>query len=190
MIRHEHYLDHHVGAIYVEGLHSNAGHGYFRAFAEINLDNSTPKIIRSRSGRGSFAAVANLCKRLDTRFKRSYLGMPPKWQIYLIDSRTLQQNAIISGYLTVKRNQDDHEQRFWADLYTQTFGNTSEQERDEYIRKGIVNSVADATGTTGFGALSNLCTSLHNLGVARTIDSLVLDSLAASFFLPAMNQGK
>ena len=187
MIRQENYYGHCVGAIYVQGLHDEKNSGYFQAFVEIepDPDTKTPaETIRSTSKKGLFVAVANLCKKLEKRDEYAFPDTPSKWQVYLIEPERLIQEPVLTGYLTISSSKDGR--KCWADFRTYTFiMNDNDQAMEECIRKGILNSVEDSTGKTGFGALGNLCTKLHYYGFAQAINSVVLDPLAASFFFSA-----
>lgn len=196
MIRQENYYGHHVGAIYVQGLHDEKDNGYFQAFVEIepDPDTKTPaEIIRSTSKKGFFVAVANLCKKLEKRTGHAFTDIPSKWQVYLIEPERLLQVPFFTGYVTISRSSAGQQSR--ADFRTYTFlteqllggkqENDDEALIEEHIRRGILNSIEDSMGKTDFGALGNLCTKLHHYGFAQTIDSIILDPLAASFFLPA-----
>lgn len=175
--------------ILVQGLQDQDGEGYFRAYLESEAgDDNQPAAgaICSTSKKGLLFAVANLCKRLDKRADHPFPATPAKWQMYFVNHEGKQEPLFSRGFLLINENPEYG--IYFADLIdvpTFLLSDDAPEEIKEFVRQGLVGSVVDATGQTGFGALANLCRTLDNYGFAQTIDSLVLDPLAAGFFLPA-----
>jgi hypothetical protein len=182
-------MDDNIFCILVEGLHDQNGDGYFRAFLEAEADeNKQPKAtaVCSTSRMGLYMAVANLCKRLDKRVGSPFPPIPAKWQVYFVNEKTGQVPLLRYGYLLV----DDGGEYapFVAHLMSPPYSFLEDEDTtkmEEYVHRGWLNSVQDAAGQTGFGALGNLCRKFHYYGYSSMINSVILDPLATAFFLPA-----
>lgn len=176
-----------VHGILVDAPQDQAENGYFRAFLEAEADGNNRPLataICSTSKKGMYIAAANLCKRWSKKTEPPLPTTPTKWQIYFVNPASELVSLQSYGYLLVE--QVDEDSFFVAHLMVPPLFVSSEDPSviEEYVQQGWLNSVEDATGQTGFGALGNLCLKLHRHGFGVTVDSLVLDSLTAAFFLP------
>ena len=183
------FMNNNILGILVEGLRDQNGDGYFRAYLETEADDNkqpTATAVCSTSKVGLYIAAANLCKRLDKRTTSSFPLTPVKWQGYFVDEKTGQVPLLKYGYLLV-----DDGGKYAPFVAHQMVPPSSFLESEdpvvmeEYVRKGWLNSVLDAAGQTGFGALGNLCRKFHHYNYALTINSVIFDPLATAFFLSA-----
>ncbi len=177
-----------MGAILVEVLQDAHDQGYFQATVNLIQEAQTPTAItsfRSKSTIGYFVAVANLCKRLDKKIQHPASTVPHKWQIYLLDINGQAQPIIGYGYLLV-RHIPKHNV-FIANLMVPpgTLLMNKSPQIDDCIRNEHMNSVEDSVDKTYFGALENLCRKFHYYGYVEELDSMVLNTLTADFFLHA-----
>jgi len=182
------FFGHEMGAILVEVHQSPHNHGYFQATVNLIQDvqkntNITP--IHSKSAVGFFVAVANLCKRLDKKIKHPISTISPKWQVYLLDANGQAQPIFRHGYLLVRHTPKHNV--FIANLMAPpgTMLLNKSPQIDDCIRNEHMNSVEDSVGQTYFGSLENLCRKFHYYGFMEELDSMVLNPLAADFFLHA-----
>lgn len=161
--------------------------GYFCAYlaeeADANyqpLETATTSISR----KGLMIAVSNLCQRLDKRQGASHPPLPAKWQVYLVTPKTVQglTPVVSQGHLLVEPPYFEDE--YTAHLMGVPGFDNSPEEVEQMIEKGILNSYLESTGRSPFKALSNLCQKLHTYGYGESMNSVVLDSLAATFFFP------
>lgn len=167
--------------------------GHFCAYladsADVNYQ-PLPTALTSTSRKGIFIAVSNLCKRLDKQAGYTHPSLPAKWQAYLVTPKTVQGLTPLSpkGYLLVEAFSD--EEPYIARMMSVPRFATADEEVEAMIEEGILNSYIESTGQTPLSALSNLCQKMHGYGFGDDINSVVLDSLAASFFFPVAYEQK
>ena len=161
--------------------------GHFCAYLADEADanyHPLPTALTSISRKGIFIAVSNLCKRLDKHAGYTPPALPAKWQAYLVTPKTVQGLTPLSpnGYLLVEEFLD--EEPYIARMMSVPRFTTLDEDIDALIEAGILNSYIESTGQTPLSALSNLCQKMHGYGFGEDINSIALDSLAASFFFP------
>jgi len=159
---------------------------HFRAFlaSESRFGLPLPEATTSVSHKGLWAAVTNLCRRLDKVPGQALPVGPIRWQIYLCGPQGMTP-LISSGYIQVREVREISS--YVAELMGPPFSLLLEDAAgaEQFVREGWLNAVEDGISQTGFRALANLARKMQRNQYARTIDSMVLDPLTSSFFLPA-----
>lgn len=180
----------HIWGIFIHARKDVFGNSHFEAYLETEADESNqplPTALSSTSKKGFFVAAANLCWRLDKSANHAFPPLPAKWQVYLIGQTPEPLSIFGSGRLLVELQRGTYFAQFMAPPF---FVIEDKEVAERLAQQGILNQVEYASGKASFGSLANLCRKLHDWDLAHTIDSLVLDSLTAGFFLPAAIRGE